>query len=91
MYKIRNYSLIKARNLGVNIKPSSRAGKKLDVYKNGKKIASIGAAGYLDYPNYLAKFGKAVADQKRKNYYSRHAKNLKVKGSPGYYAARILW
>ena len=91
MYKIRNYSLKKAREIGVQIKPSTRIGKKIDVYKSGKKIASIGAAGYLDFPNYLAKYGRKVADQKRAAYYKRHKRNLTVKGSPGYYAARILW
>jgi hypothetical protein len=91
MYRIRNYSLLKAKQLGVKIKPSSRSGKKLDIFKDGKKVASIGASGYLDYPTYLAKFGKAVADQKRKAYYKRHKNNISVKGSPGYYAARILW
>ena len=91
MYKIRNYSLQRAREIGVQIKPSSRIGKKIDVYKSGKKIASIGAAGYLDYPNYLAKYGRKIADQKRAAYYKRHKRNLTVKGSPGYYAARILW
>lgn len=91
MYKITNYSKRRARELGVDIFPSSRNNKKIDVFRKGKKIASIGAIGYLDYPTYLSRYGKKIADQKRAAYYARHKENLKVKGSPGYYAARILW
>jgi hypothetical protein len=91
MFKIRNYNVLQARKLGVQIKPSTRVGKKLDVFKNGKKVASIGAAGYLDYASYMAKYGKTVADQRRKSYQKRHAANAKIKGTPAYYAARILW
>ena len=53
MYKISNYSYIKARTLGVTIKPSSNPRKKIDVFKKGIKVASIGDPNYLDYPSYL--------------------------------------
>ena len=49
-YKILPYSFRKAKELGVVIKPSSNPFKKIDVFKNGKKVASIGARGMNDYP-----------------------------------------
>lgn len=90
MYNITRHSFIQAAKLGVKIAPSERKGKKIDVYKNGVKIASIGALGYLDYIGYKKKFGKKIADKRRKAYYARHKKNI-VKNTPGYYAAKILW
>lgn len=90
-YKIKRHSYQQAKNLGVTIKPSSRKGKKIDVYKAGKKIASIGAIGYGDFPTFKAKYGKEYAEKKRKAYKSRHKNNSSVKGSAGYYASKILW
>jgi hypothetical protein len=37
-YKITNYSKIKAKELNVDIKPSTNPKKKIDVFKNDKKI-----------------------------------------------------
>lgn len=90
MYRIKRYSYIQARKLGVQIRPSRSAKKKIDVFKNGKKVASIGARGYFDFPTYAEKYGLQFANQRRKLYHIRHAKN-KVPGTPGYYAAKILW
>lgn len=91
MYRIRRYNYAQARKIGVTIKPSSKKGKKIDVYKDGKKIASIGAKGYMDYAIYLSKYGKRYADERRALYKKRHSKNRRVKGSAGYYADKILW
>ena len=55
-YKILPYSFRKAKELEVVIKPSSNILKKIDVFKNGKKLASIGARGMNDYPTYLVDF-----------------------------------
>ena len=95
-YKISNYSKNRAKTLGVTIKPSIRTGKKIDVFRNGKKVASIGAQGYGDYPTFLAmeksgKLPKGYAASRRKNYKIRHRQNRKIVGSPGYYADQILW
>ena len=89
-YKIKNRQLMNAKKLGVQIKASNLKTKKLDVFKNGQKIASIGAKGYTDYSTMLLK-DKAQADKKKKAYKSRHEKNRKVLGSTGYYADKILW
>jgi len=90
MYKITNYSRTKARKLGVAIKPSTNAKKKIDVYKDNKKVASIGAIGYNDYPTYLKKDEK-LAETKRKAYKARHSNNRNVPNTAGFYADKILW
>ena len=73
-----------AKRLGVTITPSKVKNKKLDVFKDGRKIASIGDLRYSDFLQH--------GDKKRQeNYLSRHAKTRAVKGSPSYYAAEILW
>ena len=95
-YKILPYSFRKAKELGVVIKPSSNILKKIDVYKNGKKVASVGARGMNDYPTYLAKekkgyFDKGYADKRRNLYKERHEKDRHVFGSAGYYADKLLW
>lgn len=91
MYHITKYSYERAKELGVTIKPSKKEGKKIDVYKDGKKIASIGALGYGDYPTFIREKGKLFADIRRKAYKIRHAKDRNKKGTPGYYADKILW
>jgi hypothetical protein len=95
-YKITNYTTNQAKKLGVKVKQSTRKGKKIDVYKNGRKVASVGALGYADYPTFKSMeqkglIPKGTAEQRRKNYKSRHAKDRKVKGSAGYYADQLLW
>lgn len=96
MYKIKRYTKAKANELGVIVKPSTRKGKKIDVFKNNRKVASIGALGMNDYPTYLAKekLGEvAVGTAKRRQaaYRKRHAKDRTKVGSPGFYADRLLW
>ena len=92
MYKILPYTLAQAKRLNVKVRPSSKADKKLDVYdRKGNFVTSVGARGYLDYPTYKKLFGKKVADQRRKLYKTRHAKDRTVKGSTGYFADQLLW
>lgn len=88
-YKITDYTKKKARDLGVIVKPSTNQKKKLDVYdKKGDKLASIGGAGYKDYPTYLRTDGKVVADKRRELYLIRHKKD---KGVAGTLARNLLW
>ena len=89
MYEITSYTKDKAKGLGVVVKPSTVKGKKIDVFKNEKKIATVGAVGYKDYPTYLKEDGKAVADERRRLYKIRHAKDLK--SGNGFYANKLLW
>mgnify|MGYP003643119172 CR=1 FL=1 len=91
MYKIKDYTKNKAKLLGVKVKPSKVKGKKIDVFKNNKKIASIGALGYSDYPTYIENKGKDFADKRRKLYKIRHKKDKDIVGTNGYYADKLLW
>ena len=99
-YTITNYSKQRAKQIGVIIKHSTRKGKKIDVFKkiknkNGKmelkKVASIGALGMGDFPTYKRTKGLEFAKKRQKAYKSRMAKNIKVVGSAGWYAGKILW
>jgi hypothetical protein len=90
-YSITNYTREQAKKLGVVVKPSSVKGKKIDVFKNGEKVASVGALGYSDYPTYIKTKGKKYADERRRLYKIRHTKDRSVKGSDGYYADKLLW
>lgn len=73
-----------ARKIGVTVKRSTRAGKKLDIFKGDKKVASIGSESYDDFTVH-------GDEQRRKNYLSRHAKTRVKVGTPSYYAWKILW
>ena len=90
MYKIKQYSKDKAKQLGVQIKPSTNSKKKIDVFKEGIKVASIGDVKYSDYPTYLQE-NKQLAEERRRLYKIRHKNDLNKINSNGYYANRILW
>ena len=81
---------MKAKLLGVQVKPSMNPNKKLDVFKKGVKVATVGQVGALDYPNYLKK-DKELAEKRRLLYKKRHQKDRGVVGSGGWYADRLLW
>ena len=53
MYQIQPHTKNQAKKLGVVVKPSTRSGKKIDVFEDKVKIASVGAQGYGDYATYL--------------------------------------
>jgi hypothetical protein len=92
MYVILPYTERKAKQLKVIVVPSEKKTKKIDVYdKKGNFIVSVGAAGMLDYPNYLKSEGKKIADERRRLYKIRHKKDRLVKGSAGYYVDKLLW
>jgi hypothetical protein len=91
MYQITQYTRDQANKLGVVVKHSTNPAKKIDVFKNGEKIASVGATGYGDYPTYMRTKGKEYADERRKLYKQRHSKDRNIKGTNGYYADKLLW
>jgi len=90
-YSITKYTKDKAKALGVQVKKSTNKKKKIDVFKDKKKIASIGAIGYGDYPTFMKTKGKEFADKRRTAYKKRHQKNRLKKGTNGYYADKLLW
>jgi hypothetical protein len=91
MYVITSYTRKQAKRLGVVVKLSTNASKKIDVFKNGEKIASIGGAGYSDYSTYIKTHGKEYADKRRALYRIRHEKDRHVSGSNGFLADQLLW
>jgi hypothetical protein len=90
-YTITSYTKSKAKKIGVEVKPSKIKGKKIDVFKGGKKVASVGAIGYNDYPTYIKKKGKKFAEERRKLYKKRHQKDRLKRNSNGWYADQLLW
>lgn len=90
-YSITAYTKKQASKIGVEVKPSKVKGKKIDVFKSDKKVASVGAIGYGDYPTFLKTKGKKYADERRRLYKLRHSKNRSKVGSNGYYADKLLW
>lgn len=91
MYEITDYTKQKAKQLGVSVKPSTRKGKKIDVFKNNQKIASIGQLNAYDYPTYIKRENKEYADTRRKLYKARHEKTRKKVNTPSYWADQLLW
>ena len=69
-----------ARKIGVVVKPSTNPEKKIDVYRQSRKIASVGAAGMNDFPTYMLKKGKKYAYTRRRLYRIRHKKDRHIKG-----------
>jgi len=88
MYKITNYTLKRAKQMGLIVKPSLNKDKKLDVYK---KVATIGANGMNDYPTYIKKNGFQFAKTRRRLYKRRHEKDRHVRNSNGWFADKLLW
>lgn len=90
-YKILPYTYKQAKAIGVDVKPSTKKNKKIDVYKDGKLVGSVGAIGYKDYPTHLAEQGKAYADERKRLYKIRHKKDIENVGSNGWLADKLLW
>ena len=93
-YTIKARQKAQAKKIGVSIKPSENKKKKVDVFKDKKKVGSVGAMGYSDYATYIKTIGKKDANKKREAYLKRHAKEPKTKNGKrtnSYYADVILW
>ena len=74
----------KAGAIGVTVKPSTRLHKKLDVFMDGQRVASIGDKRYSD-------FNLHKDPKRRANYKARHEPYRHRKGTASYYADQILW
>ena len=73
MYEIQPYTLRKAKQLGVVVKPSQRSNYKIDIFnKQGEYLFSGGDRRYGDFPTFLKEMGENFADKRRRAYHSRH-------------------
>lgn len=90
-YNIKPYTYKQAKKLGVSVKPSTNKTKKIDVFRNNKKIASVGANGMNDFPTYIQKRGMKYAKTRRRLYRIRHESDRHIKNSNGYWASNLLW
>ena len=90
MYIIQPYSLTRAEQLGVILKPSQNKNRKIDIYDTENNfICSCGDTRYYDFPYYLNRYGLAYAEAKRHLY---HIKNKpKRKNTASYFEKEILW
>lgn len=90
-YTITRYTRKQAKKLGVSVRASTNPDKKIDVFRRGKKLASVGAKGYADYPTFMREKGKEYATRRRRAYKIRHQKDRLKVGSRGYWADKLLW
>jgi hypothetical protein len=92
MYKIKQYTLDRAKHLGLQVVPSENSKYKIDVYDNfGNYLASVGASGYMDFPSYLERDGYEKAIRRRQLYKQRHERDRHIVGSRGWYVDNLLW
>jgi hypothetical protein len=89
MYCIKDYTHMRAAELGLQVYPSKRKHKKIDVYKDDDYLCSIGDNRYKDYPTYLEEDGEQIANKKRALYHARHKKDLNY--FCGFLAYNLLW
>ena len=90
-YSITDYTKNKAKLIGVTVKTSAKSDKKIDVFKHNKKIASVGAIGYNDFPTYMKTKGQEYATRRQKLYKIRHENDRLKKWSNGWLADQLLW
>lgn len=93
MYDIKPYTKKKAEEYGVVIFPSDNPKKKLDVYDKQSYlfICRVGDSAYKDYPTYMLEKGKEYAEKRRRLYHIRHKTDEQRRGSPGWFASKLLW
>jgi hypothetical protein len=90
-YKITPYTYKQAHRYGVNVVPSKNKTKKIDIIKNGRVVASVGAKGMNDFPTYMKKCGRKYANTRRRLYKIRHNNDRKTRGTRGWWADKLLW
>lgn len=90
-YTITQYTRDQARKHNVDVYPSTRPNKKIDVYWKGQYLASVGDSRYRDYPTWWAERGKAYADERRRLYKIRHNSDRHEIGTAGWFADKLLW
>ena len=89
-YRISRTTAKIAKEKNIQICVSKHPHKKIDVItKNG--VISIGDNNYSDWHLYIQTHGLKYANERRRLYRIRHANDINVIGSAGYYAAILLW
>lgn len=91
MYQISQATKSKARELGVEVRPSKLKNKKIDIYKDGLKLYSIGDIRYGDFHTFMREYGQNIANERRRLYKLRHGRTRNIKGSKSWYADQLLW
>lgn len=91
-YKIKKYTLDKAKELGLHVFPSDNPKYKIEIYdRNGVFLFYGGSPLYSDFPTYMETHGREYADERRRLYRLRHKKEIDKKGSRGSIIAELLW
>ena len=93
-YVIKQHTRDQAKRMGLEVQLSKHAHKKIDVIRDGERIASVGDDRYADFPTYkqMERDGtvpKGTADKRRKAYHARHGSY--AKDTPGHLAKSLLW
>jgi hypothetical protein len=75
------------------IAPSKTQGKKYDVYKGDKKLASFGALGYQQYHDKIGHYSNLdhLNEDRRYLYNQRHEKDKDIHEHAGWFASKYLW
>ena len=96
MYRITERTRQKARELGLEVKPSRKKGFKMDVFRNGFLISTVGKVDELDYATALemeaeGKLRKGTADRWREIYTLKNMCQELLFGTILYYEYNLLW
>lgn len=89
MYEITKHTREQAKRLGVEVRPSRKGEKKIDVFRGGQYLGSAGHKAYGDYGTFLEEGNRAHAEERRRLYRARHSEG--EEGSPAYWAWHLLW
>lgn len=93
MYDIQPYTYNQANELGVIVKPSQKANKKIDVFdkRDNQYITSVGDIRYGDYPTYLKIKGEDYANKRRLAFHNRFKTNEVKPYTNLYFSSKLLW
>ena len=101
MYEIKEYTHKRLKKLNdllqtnkITIKPSNTKNKKIDIFINNKKVASVGAIGMKDFPTHIKERGLEFANKRQKAFNNRfkripNIKNGKITNM--FYSRYFLW
>ena len=78
-YEIKEFQYKIAERLGVEIKQSTNPRRKIDVYKNGELLCSVGAINFTDYNDLIQQYGVHEAYRIRNNFINRHKSKCDIK------------